>query len=105
MKTFLIGIALVLLGLSTVFGLQYFGLVNYKFFAPKYENVRRNVYENTQSYVEGKRQEVLKYKLEYDLAKTEEEKTALKYIIVNTTVNLDLELLPPDLKYFVLSLR
>ncbi len=100
--TFLTITILILAGL---FGLEYLGLFNYKFFEPKYENVRRQVFENTQSYVEGKRQEIIKYKLEYERAKTKQEKEAIRYTILETTANLNLNLLSPDLKYFILKLR
>ena len=39
--------------------------MKYSFFAPRQENVRRNVFENTQSYVKGKQQELEKLRLEY----------------------------------------
>jgi len=104
MKIFLAIIGLIILSGLAIFGLQMAGLVNYSFFAPKYENVRREVFENTQSYVEGKRQEVVKYKLEYELAETDKEKMAIKYTILQTTANLDLNLLPVQLQSFVLSL-
>lgn len=105
MKATLIVLFSIIGVLAIGFSLQMFGLVNYKFFAPKYENVRREVYENTQSYVEGKRQEVVKYKLEYELADDNIEKEAIRRMILQTTANLDLSLLPVDLENFVLSLR
>jgi len=105
MKNVLIILVVLLVGLGVIFGVSYFGLFQYKFFAPKYEKARREVFENTQSYVEGKRQEIIKYKLEYDLADTEQDKNALKYTILQTTANLDLDLLEDDLKDFVLELR
>ena len=43
MKTVLIVLASVILFIGVVFGLQYVGLVNYKFFAPKYQNAQREV--------------------------------------------------------------
>ena len=105
MKKTLTILIVIILASAGLFSLQYLGLLNYKFFEPKYENARRQVFENTQSYVEGKRQEILKYKLEYSRAKTKEEKEAIRYTILQTTANLDLNLLSPDLRYFVLDLR
>ena len=104
-KGIFISIAIVIGIGALMFGLQFAGLVNYGFFAPKYEKVRRNVYEETQSYVEGKRQEIVKYKLEYQLSKDPAEKEAIRRTIIQTTANLDLTLLSPDLEQFVLSLR
>lgn len=79
-------------------------LASFKFFAPKYENARREVFENTQSYVEGKRQEVSKYRLEYLRAKDPAEKNAIRMTILQSTANLDLSKLPPDLEMFVRQL-
>ena len=53
-KWVFIGIV-VLLALD--FGGNYYGLFSYGFFAPKTENVRRNTFENTQSYIQGKIQD------------------------------------------------
>ena len=81
------------------------GFFMYKFFAPRYEDVRRNVFENTQSYVEGSRQEILKYKLEYDRAKTQEEKTAIKFIIVQRFSNIDESKFAPEIRDFVKQMK
>lgn len=77
----------------------------YRFFAPKYENVRREVFENTQSYVEGSRQELLKYKLEYDRAKTQDDKIALKFIIIQRFANFDENKLAPELRSFLHQMK
>jgi hypothetical protein len=78
----------------------------YKFFAPKYEDARREVFENTQSYVEGKRQDLVKYRLEYMRAKTDEEKSALKYTIVQEFANFDETKLPDgELRSFLYQMK
>ena len=76
-----------ILGLMWIFQGQDFFM--YKFWAPKYENVRREVFENTQSYVEGKRQDLVKYRLEYLRAKTDEDRSAIKFTIVQEFANFD----------------
>lgn len=43
-----------------------------QYFAPKEENLRREVYENTASYVGGKKQELSKLMLEYKRAEGED---------------------------------
>ena len=62
-KTILITLASMVLLFVVLFGLQYIGVVNYKFFAPKYQDAQREVFENTQSYNEGKRQDFYTYYL------------------------------------------
>lgn len=65
MKTFFVIIGYFTLFFGGITLLNLFGLTSYKFFAPKYEEVRRGVFENTQSYTEGKRQEATKLYFEY----------------------------------------
>jgi hypothetical protein len=87
-----------------IFWLQYLNLTSYQFFAPKYENARREVFENTQSYTEWKRQELSKYIYEYKLTKDEDRKSALRFIILQSSANIDKKLLPNDIIYFIDSL-
>jgi len=102
-------IGFVLLGtivfLAFGFGMGMFNFQSYKFFAPKYENVRREVFENTQSYVEGKRQEALKYYKEYNSTTDEQEKKALEMVIVQSFANFDTTLLEPKLENFITELK
>jgi len=88
MKTFFSILGIIIAFVVIVFWLQYFWLANYKFFAPKYQEARRNVFENTQSYVEGKRQEISKYMYEY--SKSDEEwKKAICSLVRNSMANID----------------
>ena len=60
---------------ALIFFLFLIGVIDlgmFKFFAPKYENVRREVFENTKSYTHGKIQDLAKYKDEYDKAEYDE---------------------------------
>lgn len=68
-----------LIGLAFV--LEVGGLQWKMYFAPKHENVRREVFEETQSYVHGKIQDLAKYKGEYDKA-DDEGKEAIRHLIV-----------------------
>lgn len=74
--------------LVIVFGLNYLGLVNFRFFAPKYEDARRKVYENTQSYVEGKRQTLTKYYNEWRKSDPDE-KSAIRAVVLQEFANFD----------------
>lgn len=62
------------------FLLGLFDLFSFKFFAPKYENARREVFEQTKSYNHGKIQDLSKYYLEYEYADYES-KDAIKAVI------------------------
>ena len=89
MKKILVIIGIIVGCLLFLFSIQYLGIVNYKFFAPKQENVRREVYENTQSYVEAKRQAITKYYQEWRKASPEEKET-IKQLVLQEFSNFDL---------------
>ena len=65
-----------ILALVLIIGLTFGVLYHYKFFAPKFENARREVFENTRSFNQAKMQELSKYRLEYLKAEERIEKDA-----------------------------
>lgn len=69
------GIGALALLLLLIFVLRYSELEMFKFFAPQKEDARRTVFENTQSYVHGKRQDLAKYYMEYQKADAEGKET------------------------------
>src|SRR5437870_4319125 len=81
-----------------VFGLSYAGLINYQFFASKYENAGRNVFENTNSYMRGKIQDLSNYKLQYDQSKDLADGEAIKAVIRQQFADFDIEKCPDGLK-------
>jgi hypothetical protein len=76
----------------------------YKFFAPKTEDVRREVFENTKSYNQGMVQELQNMQFEYIKAKPEQQK-ALASIILHRVSDFDESKLPSDLRSFIDGLR
>ena len=84
-------------------GLAYHELVFTRFFAPKRENVRREVFEETKSYVHGKTQDLAKYYEEYQKA---EDKEAIASIIKMRFAEFDAEAINNyKLKQFLISVR
>jgi len=69
------------------------------------ENANREVFEQTQSYVEGKRQELTKLRLEYEEDTSKTDKEALKRMILSDFSNFDESKLPLDLDSFLQSLK
>lgn len=65
MKLFLQAVVGFIAIFALLFILELFGLGMFKFFEPKREAVRREVFENTKSYVHGKIQDLAKYYDEY----------------------------------------
>ena len=72
----------------SLFGLQYLGLINYKFFAPKYQKAQREVFENTQSFTDGKRQDLIKYYHEW-LISDKQGKESLKELVIDDFSSYD----------------
>ena len=110
MKTTLKVIGITLLSFVIIFAfgflLNTIGLVQFKIFEPARENVKRDVFENTQSYVEGKRQEAVKYRLEYLKAKDEITRNALKSTIAHSFANFDeTKLNDPILESFIRDMK
>lgn len=65
------------------------GLVSYKFFGPKWENAKRDVFENTNAFVKGKLSDTNRHMLEYKSAKDPAERNALKYMIAQNLIDFD----------------
>lgn len=75
----------ILVGIAIIFGIGFvangLGLVQFKIFGPAWENARRDVYENTNSFTKAKRQEALNAMAQYKAAETNKEKNGIQSII------------------------
>jgi hypothetical protein len=101
-KNILIVISLIICLFLSMWVIQGNDFFMYKFFAPKYEDVRREVFENTKSYREGMVQELRNMQFQYVKA-TPEHKQALASIILHRVA--DFKDLPPDLELFINNLK
>ena len=81
--------------------LEYMGLVKYGIIKPKQEEIRREIYEETQSYVEGKRQAASKYYREYQKSKSQDDKEAILVMVSIDFANFDESKLSPIIRKFV----
>lgn len=109
MKDFLIGllitliVATVLLGLSYTFG--WIGVHQTKTIGKAQENARREVFEQTQSYVGGKIQELSKLKHEWNMS-DEDGKITIESIVRSSFANFDeTKIQDPNLYSFLQSVR
>lgn len=101
--TFLAAMAVVgVLGLTWVFQGNDFFL--YRYFAPKEEAVRRQVFEQSKAYNQGMVQEIQNMQFQYVQASPEQKK-ALAAIILHRTADYDMSQMPPDTWEFVSGLR
>jgi len=64
-KIFSLTVGGIVLLLMLIFALSFFELGMFKFFRPRRENIKRQVFEETKSYVHGKVQDLAKYYREY----------------------------------------
>jgi hypothetical protein len=79
----------------------------YKFWAPKQEAVRRQVFEQTRSFNAGMVQELQNMQFEYVKTTDKEAKAALASIILHRAsgYNMDDPIVPADLRAFVAQLK
>jgi hypothetical protein len=94
----------IVLALGIVWVAQGSDFFLFKVFAPKEEQVRREVFEQSKAYNEGMVQELQSMMFEYAKA-TPEQKDALASIILHRVAGYDVDKLPSDLREFVLQLR
>ena len=79
-------------------------LAIYRFWAPKQENAKRVVFENTQSYVQGKTEHLTELQLDYSTADGSQKKM-LRNVILREASTVDNSKLPVDLQVFINDLK
>ena len=100
-----VGVLALILGLSWVFMGNEFFL--YKYFAPRQEAVRRQVFEQSRAFNQGMVQELQNMQFDYVKTTDPAAKTALASIILHRAsgYNLDDPIVPADLRGFVAMLK
>ena len=88
---------------ALTWGIAYHNLLFTAFFAPKYENVRRNTFEQSKSFRDGSIQELENMRFEYIKASPEHKK-ALADIIRHRAVEVPADAMPTDLQSFISNL-
>jgi len=105
-KKFFLGLFGVVVLIVLMFGAGVLNLEWSKFFAPRKENIRREVFENTKSYTHGKIQDLAKYYDEYRKCEDLSEKTAIEGVIKMQFANFDASVITSQqLKSFLISTR
>ena len=84
-------------------GLTYHDLIFTSFFAPKFEDVRRNTFERSKSFRTGAVQELQNMQFEYIKA-APEHKAALADIIRHRATEVPADAMPSDLQSFISNL-
>lgn len=78
----------IVLFIVMIFAINQFEIFGIKFWGTQRENARREVFENSQSYVEGKRQELSKFHHEWVNADADS-KITIEYTIRQNFANFD----------------
>ena len=104
MKPFLTIVGGVLTLGAVTWGVAYHDLIFTSFFAPKFENVRRNTFEQSKSFRTGAVQELQNMQFEYIKASPEHKK-ALADIIRHRATEVPEDAMPLDLYNFIQGLK
>ena len=98
-----VGAVVLVLGVALAGVYGYIAL--YRDAAPRMADAERATYENSASYVQGKTQELAKYRREYETEKDAAAKSALRELILTTAATVDRSKLPADLRAFLRDLE
>ena len=90
MKDMLTGGKILVSVIVVTFILGLAGLGFQKFFSPKSQNIKREVWENTQSYVEGAVVDLAEYFEQYQRAESDD-RESIRAVVVMRFANLDAE--------------
>lgn len=90
-------------GVALLWGVAYHDLLFTAFFAPKYENVRRNTFEQSKSFRTGAVQELQNMQFEY-IRSDAEHKKALADVIRHRAAEIPADAMPTDLQSFISNL-
>ena len=88
---------------ALTWGITYHELIFTSFFAPKFEDVRRNTFERSKSFQTGAVQELQNMQFEYIKADPAH-KVALADIIRHRAVEVPADAMPTDLQSFISNL-
>ena len=77
----------------------------YKFFAPRTESVRRQVFEQTKSYKQGMTQELQNMQFEWAKQADPNAKAAMASIILHRAADFDPNIMTPCLRSFIEQLK
>lgn len=104
MKNLLVIVGGLVLTAVVVISLGVGGLEWKRFFAPRHAEIDRQVFEQTPSFVHGKAQHLTRLRGQYELSTTDAQRNSLRMMIRHEASTIDLNLLPADLRNFILGL-
>ena len=94
----------IILLLALTWGIQGNDFFMHKVFSPKYEQVRRETFEQSKAYNQGMVQELENMQFEYIKA-GKEHRAALASVILHRAADYDENKMPADLRNFIVNLK
>ena len=94
----------IVLSLGAIFGFRYYGLQMAGYFQPKFEQVRRNVFMESQAYNDGMMRDLQNLQLEYIRA-DDAGKAIVRATAMHRFAAYDPSRLPSDLREFYFQLK
>ena len=104
MKTLGVVIAVIVAALGSTWIVQGNDFFMYRYFAPRYERVRRQTFEQTKSYRQGMAQTLDRLRQDY-AAGNEAQRAAIADTVRHQYADLDETGLPPYLRSFLADVR
>lgn len=101
MKEIIIGIALFAVA---IVALMFFNFGTYKFFAPKYAEVRNEVFHESQAYTDGMLNDLSDLRMQYLKANSPEFKDAIRSTVRQRFASYPTEKMTPELRNFYESM-
>ena len=92
--------AIIFIGLLNFAG-NAMGFWSYQFWAPRQEQVRREVFEQTKSYRDGTRRDFDNLYLQYETEKDPDAKNAILSVIRHRAFGVDSNLLPNNIRNLI----
>ena len=90
---------------AMVFGLEWMGIAWKGFFGPKHAKVERQVFEQTKSFVDSKKHDLVRYHTQFVTADSVTEKNGIASAIRHMFVDIDERQLSPDLAEMLSTMR
>ena len=96
-------LVLVLAGVS--YGLGWFNVGYTKTVGKAQQNAETEVFKYSQSYIDGKNQELSKYQFEYNTTKADDEKAAIRATVIHSFAGIDENILSDENRSFLYKMR
>ena len=93
-------IATLLLGFAVITGMVWLNYETTAVFAPKYAEIRNQTFHNTQAYNDGMVNDLADLQLQYQSAKTPEQKASIRAVILQRFAAYPKDRLPAELRTF-----